>query len=470
MAETRGINTTFPEHEEKVDRAKRLNRSSSLEYHLCSDAEEVDALIDELHGLFVERTKPKRVQRKTDIPALKSLVLNLYKAHTLMEGWYVGYHRSPNGYRAKGQYNLCGVSKKIIDFVDAFEELGLVESVKGFYDHKNPERSRTARVRATHKLTTKFEDEYHFDPKMLYRHPYEESIRLRSSKKQLVPYGDTYTTTQMRENLGRINDLLERTSIKLNITPEQWEELNTRLLEAPKQENKRREPLDMSRVRLHRTFNDGRKQFDHGGRFYGGWWQNVFSDYRRHITINGLPTTEVDYSSLHPRILYAKKGVEAPDDCYRIQGLDERHRPVIKKAFLRMINARSDDSAKRSLRSDSADEVNAVEGGVDVLFEKIAQTHAPIGEYFGSGEGVKLQYLDSKVAEKVMLHFLEERNTPALPIHDSFIVPFVYEFELIEVMEREFMEEFEASGVAEAKYLSQFIVNNLHRCLSITDR
>ena len=47
--------------------------------------------------------------------------------------------------------------------------------------------------------------------------------------------------------------------------------------------------------------------------------------------------------------------------------------------------------------------------------------HKAISEYFGSGYGVKLQFLDSQIAEAVLLH-LASQGILALPIHDSFIV------------------------------------------------
>ena len=53
-----------------------------------------------------------------------------------------------------------------------------------------------------------------------------------------------------------------------------------------------------------------------GGRFYGGWWQEVPKGYRQYIVMNGKPMVEYDYANLHPRILYAEAGLIPPDDCY----------------------------------------------------------------------------------------------------------------------------------------------------------
>ena len=59
---------------------------------------------------------------------------------------------------------------------------------------------------------------------------------------------------------------------------------------------------------LHRVFNQG--SFSLGGRFYGGWWQNIPAECRAAITINGDPTIEMDYPRLHPTLLYDELGLE----------------------------------------------------------------------------------------------------------------------------------------------------------------
>ena len=57
------------------------------------------------------------------------------------------------------------------------------------------------------------------------------------------------------------------------------------------------------RRKLNRVFNNG--TFDHGGRFYGGWWQRVDGKIRKDIRINNLATVEIDYSAIHVIMLYA---------------------------------------------------------------------------------------------------------------------------------------------------------------------
>ena len=52
------------------------------------------------------------------------------------------------------------------------------------------------------------------------------------------------------------------------------------------------------------------------------------------------PTLELDYSALHPNLLYALKGLTPPgQDPYGLDGYSKDTRNFMKKMFLRMINA-----------------------------------------------------------------------------------------------------------------------------------
>ena len=52
-------------------------------------------------------------------------------------------------------------------------------------------------------------------------------------------------------------------------------------------------PLMLSKRSLYRVFND--TEFQTGGRFYGGWWQEIPSKYRDRITIDGKRTVASAY-------------------------------------------------------------------------------------------------------------------------------------------------------------------------------
>ena len=51
----------------------------------------------------------------------------------------------------------------------------------------------------------------------------------------------------------------------------------------------------------------------------------------------------------------------------------------------------------------------------------VLERHEPIRNKFFCGEGNKLQYEDSQIAELVMLNF-GRQNIPVPPVHDSFVI------------------------------------------------
>ena len=71
------------------------------------------------------------------------------------------------------------------------------------------------------------------------------------------------------------------------------------------------------------------------------------------------------------------------------------------------------------------------------LSEAIMHTHKPIANKFYTGQGLRLQKIDSDIAEYVMLHFKNQRM-PVLPLHDSFIIRLGYEETIETAMQRAF--------------------------------
>src|SRR5947207_9185465 len=128
----------------------------------------------------------------------------------------------------------------------------------------------------------------------------------------------------MRERLRYLNRVIGEHALELSISEEEFERLQRELR---RHSDPARRPIELSGRSLVRIFNDG--SFERGGRFYGGWWQGVPQHYRMHITIDGEPTVEADYSAIHPRLLYAREGMDCCGDPYDV-GLDPRHRSWVK--------------------------------------------------------------------------------------------------------------------------------------------
>ena len=74
----------------------------------------------------------------------------------------------------------------------------------------------------------------------------------------------------------------------------------------------------------------------------------------------------------------------------------------------------------------------------------ILDAHKPIADKFFQGTGDHLQFIDSCIAETVMLNFIIEEDAPVLPVHDNFITHYAYGKlgELEEEMRRSFHRHF----------------------------
>ena len=203
------------------------------------------------------------------------------------------------------------------------------------------------------------------------------------SRKRSVLITETPETLQMRENLGIINKALSKHWYDLEVPDEELSDLQKRLADEP--ENER--IIRMDQRSLHRVFND--PYLHTGGRFYGGWWQNIPREYRPYIVVNAKQMVELDYSNQHPSILYAQAGVIRQDDCYsEVIKLHDRPlsvthkdvRDMVKAAFNAMLNS------PKPLRQAPAG-VKPSKFGLKwaEVSEAIIRFHEPIAHHFYTG-------------------------------------------------------------------------------------
>ena len=111
--------------------------------------------------------------------------------------------------------------------------------------------------------------------------------------------------------------------------------------------------IDTHRKDYRRIFNG---DLEHGGRWYGVWWQGVPSALRRHLTIDCKPTVELDFAACQLRLMFGLLALPDPlngairnaagSDLYAIEGVA---RDDVKSAVLIMINAGSMRAARDAL-------------------------------------------------------------------------------------------------------------------------
>ena len=130
-------------------------------------------------------------------------------------------------------------------------------------------------------------------------------------------------------------------------------------------------------------------------------------------------------------MLYAQKGLTLAEDAYDV-GIGREHRDVIKQLFNAMVQMKEpQDRPPRDVKFRQTGKT------WKQLRDLILEKHEPIKNKFFCGMGNKLQYEDSQIAEKVMLHFAKQ-DIAILPVHDSFVIQRSLKPELVEVMSKGF--------------------------------
>lgn len=265
----------------------------------------------------------------------------------------------------------------------------------------------------------------HYDPIVLKTRRSDAN-----AKERPVPFKDTRETSAMRVALERINAVNDPSRIRLPLLDETeaqalWDSLHGIALNDEQGIPASPAGIEIwfAQTWLHRVFNRGR--FDHGGRFYGASWQSLGKEWRRRILIDDQPVTEMDFGSLHPRLAHHLDGAEAPEDCY--VGIHP-DRALAKRAVAALLNAENGTTHPPRWFS-----VGKAGMPWSALVARAAETLPCTAKHFGTGIGLRLQRLDSDIAEDVMLHFAGG-GRPCLGVHDSFLVAQEHGSELAEVM------------------------------------
>ena len=251
-----------------------------------------------------------------------------------------------------------------------------------------------------------------------------------------MPVPSTENVIQYRSCLCKINQQIVKHCISMDLTDANLDALEVEL--AAKNKDLTKSFIDFTSVQLTRIFSRG--SLEKGGRFYRGWWQGIPERHRPHIRIDGNKVAEVDFSGVAPRIIYGQAGVSIPIDFdpYNVgldawEGKKDHRRPLVKEFLNAMIN--DEDNVYRL----GSAEAKILGLNHKQLLKQIELTHEPIFESLRSGAGLHAQFIESIIAEKVMLDLLEQ-DVVVLPIHDSFIVRLGFANDLRESMQRNFKE------------------------------
>jgi hypothetical protein len=181
-----------------------------------------------------------------------------------------------------------------------------------------------------------------------------------------------------------------------------------------------------------RIFNNGDQpnfDYDMGGRLYDrvpNSYQSQSSELRQTITIEGEATVEIDISASHFRIFSGLRGqpLEANIDPYCIDGLN---RAVAKRTVnLMLTQQRPLERWPMGFRKEMAEagiplpkSMTASKASQIMIDAYPVLTEVSVANLDWS----KLQHIESEILFSAMERLREASDTPALPVHDSLIVP-----------------------------------------------
>ena len=464
-----------------------INNSRPFDVHVWSEYPEFNQLVNLLwlkyFPLEDSIVRPGPIPKAITKVHFKTLLLDLYVSWMTDPNMYLGISMSKSVWKPNSRYNAVHLSFRIVAIIKELEAVGLIEVELG-------RQGTLSRVRAAPQLQLLFRNlkfpisevviDYMRDPIILRGmsdEPDEMEVQTSSKKlkKPTLEYDDTPETIRMRGVLNKYNELLNESRLDVFSLEEPYFERIEK--KTGKEEKVVRNYITGRNHFVRRVFNNG--SWNLGGRFYGGWWQQISKELRPDIMINDKPVVEIDFTAMHIALLQAQvaekpepdivvvkanepqqgsdffqkfsasrlidtDGVpNADNDPYTLDksifphknGFDQRK--AVKQLVLMAINAVSRKSAFSAFRSsqatgDPSKKMKNIE--LSQLLDAFIEKHPELEPFLCTGKGLELMYLDSRIAESV-IEQLTNKSIPVLCVHDSFIVADDQKHELLRAME-----------------------------------
>ena len=408
--------------------------STPLDVHTWSDHAELNLLVDRMWAAFglgrQSKLTPKGNRKGTDPKRLlKVLLVHLYATYLDDPTLWTGVSRSKNSYIPNSRYNRLNISFKIVQIIDFMVELNYLDFVMGSHDRThNGWYSFNSRIIPSNILkaefgkctATLFDINKNKDEEVVILSDFDTDIegnlitRRGKKVKKFIEYDGTAEIQRMEQELQAYNELLRRTYIDIS-------SLDKAYIERQTKKGIQRLPINQTNKYVRRIFSRG--SWTLNGRYYGGFWQQVGEDYRKHILINDMPTIEVDYKGIHPSILSINRGKKF--NGYGADGVllpnltKKQNRVAIKLLVLTAINASSKQQAYKAFRSSS--DISLKDYELDTLLDGFLKLNPHLGEDLFTDKGIELMYQDSQIVEYVINKFTQA-GVPILIVNDSFLV------------------------------------------------
>jgi hypothetical protein len=331
------------------------------------------------------------------------------------------------------EYNSHIKSKKdkfsVISFrseLKFLETACIISTLKGKKCDWNPKLSMASRFVPTTRLETEFDIawethiEYTEQTIRFKQNKFSDTLTLSECKKDNTIPEPTQAVIDRKEFLERYNNFLRKHLCTYSgvIRNYLWDAENKYTVTLEKEGDVRFIP------QLTANYSGA---WDRGGRFYAHSvfgmvdYQQLSKEARETIKINNERTAEVDYSCLHLSLMYAKCGKQLTKDAYAWCS----DRLLAKKITIICLNnntyAGAIAACRKWLEENGYDTYGCKTSG---YICNMLSYHSEIrGRFFKKGyDALSMQNDDSAIMQGV-LKALHRRNIPALPVHDSVIVP-----------------------------------------------
>ena len=356
--------------------------------------------------LRLRRRARRPADQRSFRAALDAIACNLLVAAMVSKDAAVSVPRGHDAIWGKGRYSNPVFGKQFILILDLLERLGLIRTItRGF--RVSASRRQETRVRPTKRLSQHLPcgetvwGDFDFEQRM-------ETIVLRPPKSaddyDAIDYKETRNTRRWRCEMHDINQWLHDAPLSI-------------LQTGPTASiDEHGQPIDPCRRSLRRVFNNG--DWRQGGRLFGGFWQSMKREDRFELLrIADEPVANVDYEQLFPRLAYARALREQPiGDLYDVTG-DSSSRDGWKQ----LINALL--FTTRPLKQwPSETRQHFTDTSLKSALDAILRKHGPIAKLFNKGLGFNLMRIESDMLVSVLIA-LFKAGVPALPLHDSVLVP-----------------------------------------------
>ncbi|QIJ77449.1 hypothetical protein GU700_24405 [Methylobacterium sp. NI91] len=349
--------------------------------------------------------------------ARRSIVAALALAAETDRRW-ISYSRTRGWYAGGAHYPGCDYTyDTVVPAVDELIEAGLVEEVRGLV------REGGSGIQSRMRASPLFLERLGADLSVEHVGPGCYLV-MRDEDGRMAPLPRTEEVHRMLKGMEAVNEGVR--PLRLTVSPKadqsNWR-IGERQWAARKIGKDGKERWVYVLPTPHHYFIRilGRGRVDCHGRLYG-WAQGLPKLRRAELLLNGDPVAEPDFEHIHPTLLYAIAGIPLTYDPYDTQVIERDHTKLALNVAINAPGGRTGAINALAWHPKWRKEWKLDYRAAERAYDEVAKLNAPIARFLGSDAGIRLMGLDSRMCLSV-LKGCRKAAIPALPVHDSFIVP-----------------------------------------------